>query len=85
VISSARVLPKKAKFSGQSINGIVDCVLTFTELKQWFEQEKIDLNNCEQSLFDAWCREGQGYFHFRREIRTHEKKAQICLSRKSSA
>jgi iron only hydrogenase large subunit-like protein/uncharacterized Fe-S cluster-containing protein len=32
--------------------GLVDCVLTFKELFQWLEREKIDLAACEESDFD---------------------------------
>ena len=30
----------------------IDCVLTFAELKQWFDDENITLDKCEESAFD---------------------------------
>jgi uncharacterized Fe-S cluster-containing protein len=49
-------------------------VLTFAELKQWFEQEKIDLNNCEQSDFDDVVPGKAKYFPLAGgEIKTREK------------
>jgi iron only hydrogenase large subunit-like protein/uncharacterized Fe-S cluster-containing protein len=74
VIFIGPCIAKKGEIQRTEYNGIVDCVLTFTELKQWFEQEKIDLNNCEQSLFDDVVPGRARYFPLSGgEIRTHEK------------
>jgi PAS domain S-box-containing protein len=43
---------KKAEADRPEYAGIVDCVLTFTELQEWFQRENIDLSACEESDFD---------------------------------
>ncbi len=43
---------KKAEAERPEYAGLVDCVLTFSELRQWLEHEKIDLSACEESDFD---------------------------------
>jgi iron only hydrogenase large subunit-like protein len=43
---------KKAEAERPEHAGLVDCVLTFVELREWFEHEGIDLSNCEESDFD---------------------------------
>jgi iron only hydrogenase large subunit-like protein len=43
---------KKYEASRPEYLGVVDCVLTFEELMSWFEEEKIDLKNCEESALD---------------------------------
>ena len=43
---------KKAEADRPENEGLVDCVLTFGELAEWFRQEKIDLAACEESDFD---------------------------------
>lgn len=42
---------KKSEAERPSNSGIVDCVLTFSELMEWFEAEGIDLSMCEESRF----------------------------------
>lgn len=42
---------KKAEAERVENRGLVDCVLTFTELAEWFEREGIDLAGCEESRF----------------------------------
>ncbi|OQA05553.1 MAG: Iron hydrogenase 1 [bacterium ADurb.Bin374] len=43
---------KKAEADRPDLAGIVDCVLTFEELQQWFERENIRLDRLEESRFD---------------------------------
>ena len=43
---------KKAEAERAENRGLVDCVLTFVELKEWMEREGIDLSQCEESRFD---------------------------------
>ena len=43
---------KKAEAERPENEGLVDCVLTFGELAEWFQQENIDLAACEESDFD---------------------------------
>lgn len=43
---------KKAEAERPEHAGLVDCALTFAELREWLEQEQIDLSACEESDFD---------------------------------
>ena len=43
---------KKAEAERAQFAGLVDCVLTFTELAEWFEARGIALSGCEESDFD---------------------------------
>ncbi len=43
---------KKAEADRPEHCGLVDCVLTFAELRRWLEAEGIDLAACEESAFD---------------------------------
>lgn len=43
---------KKAEAEREENLGLVDCVLTFSELRHWLESENIDLAACEESEFD---------------------------------
>jgi iron only hydrogenase large subunit-like protein len=52
VIFIGPCVAKKSELDRPGIEGIVDCVLTFNELMQWFEQKKINLATCEESNFD---------------------------------
>lgn len=45
-------LAKKAEAEREGFQGLVDCVLTFAELEQWFQREAINLAACEESDFD---------------------------------
>ncbi|MCE5200447.1 4Fe-4S dicluster domain-containing protein, partial [bacterium] len=45
-------IAKKAEASRSENAGMVDCVLTFTELVEWLEREGINLQMCEESHFD---------------------------------
>lgn len=45
-------LAKKREAERQEFNGIIDAVLTFTEVLEWIEEEKIDLKMLETSEFD---------------------------------
>ncbi len=45
-------LAKKGEAERPELEGIVDAVLTFTELLEWFEEEKIDFKMFEASKFD---------------------------------
>jgi len=43
---------KKVEADRPQYAGLVDCVLTFEELEEWFKKKNIDLNTCEDSAFD---------------------------------
>lgn len=43
---------KKAEAERSEYSGLIDCVLTFNELLDWLEEEKIDLKQFEVSDFD---------------------------------
>jgi iron only hydrogenase large subunit-like protein/uncharacterized Fe-S cluster-containing protein len=43
---------KKSEIKRQSVEGVVDCVLTFSELMLWFERRGLNLATCEESNFD---------------------------------
>ncbi len=43
---------KKVEAERIQFAGLVDCVLTFEELEEWFKKKNIDLNTCEDSAFD---------------------------------
>lgn len=45
-------IAKKAEAERPEHAGLVDCVLTFVELKEWFARKGIDLSACEESEFD---------------------------------
>ena len=45
-------IAKKAEAERPEFAGLVDCVLTFVELAEWFQREGIDLAGCEESDFD---------------------------------
>jgi iron only hydrogenase large subunit-like protein/uncharacterized Fe-S cluster-containing protein len=53
VIFIGPCVAKKYEAARPEYSGIVDCVLTFEELEQWFEDEKIDLKSCEESGLDG--------------------------------
>jgi len=53
VIFIGPCVAKKQEAARPEYAGIVDCVLTFEELAQWFDDEKIDLKNCEESGYDS--------------------------------
>ena len=52
VIFIGPCVAKKAEADRPENEGLVDCVLTFGELAEWFLQEKIDLTACEETDFD---------------------------------
>ncbi len=52
VIFIGPCVAKKAESQRSENKGIVDCVLTFTELVEWFEDAGINLSACEESHFD---------------------------------
>jgi len=52
VIFIGPCVAKKSELTRPEVAGIVDCVLTFKELNQWFTQKGIDLSMCEESNFD---------------------------------
>ncbi|MBF0490706.1 MAG: hypothetical protein HQL15_08870, partial [Candidatus Omnitrophica bacterium] len=43
---------KKVEAQRPQYAGLVDCVLTFEELDEWFKRKNIDLSTCEDSAFD---------------------------------
>lgn len=43
---------KKAEADRRENAGIIDCALTFVELKEWLERAEIALSQCEESHFD---------------------------------
>jgi iron only hydrogenase large subunit-like protein/uncharacterized Fe-S cluster-containing protein len=45
-------IAKKAEAERSEYAGLVDCVLTFTELDEWLKRKEIDLSACEESDFD---------------------------------
>jgi len=45
-------MAKKAEADRPEFSGVIDCVLTFTELLEWFKREEIDLSRCEESRFN---------------------------------
>ena len=52
VIFIGPCVAKKSELLRPEVAGVVDCVLTFKELNQWFDQKGIDLSMCEESNFD---------------------------------
>jgi iron only hydrogenase large subunit-like protein/uncharacterized Fe-S cluster-containing protein len=52
VIFIGPCVAKKAEAERAEYAGLVDCVLTFAELREWLEGEHIDLSACEESDFD---------------------------------
>lgn len=52
VIFIGPCVAKKAEADREEHKDIVDCVLTFSELLEWFEREGINLSMCEASGFD---------------------------------
>jgi PAS domain S-box-containing protein len=44
---------KKAEADRKEYAGVVDCVLTFTELQDWFDKREIKIDQCEESGFDT--------------------------------
>lgn len=51
VIFIGPCVAKKAEADRPENAGLVDCVLTFSELVDWFERENINLSMCEESGF----------------------------------
>ncbi|MCK7512817.1 MAG: hypothetical protein MZV70_58200 [Desulfobacterales bacterium] len=52
VIFIGPCVAKKSEIIRPGIAGVVDCVLTFSELMIWFEQKGVNLATCEESNFD---------------------------------
>lgn len=52
VIFLGPCVAKKAEADRPDYQGIVDCVLTFSELSEWLEREGINLMLCEESHFN---------------------------------
>ena len=52
VIFIGPCVAKKMEADRREFNGLIDCVLTFDELNEWFRQGHIDLGTCEESTFD---------------------------------
>jgi len=52
VIFIGPCVAKKVEAERTQFAGLVDCVLTFEELDEWFKKRNIDLNTCEDSSFD---------------------------------
>lgn len=52
VIFIGPCVAKKKEAEKEENQGIVDAVLTFTELREWLDAERIDLSQCEESDFD---------------------------------
>lgn len=46
-------IAKKEEIADEEVNGIIDAALTFTELKEIFELKGIDLDELDDSIFDA--------------------------------
>jgi iron only hydrogenase large subunit-like protein/uncharacterized Fe-S cluster-containing protein len=45
-------IAKKAEAERPEYAGLIDCVLTFAELREWCDRKEIDLSACEESGFD---------------------------------
>ncbi len=52
VVFIGSCVAKKAEAERAEVAGAVDCVLTFAELNEWLEREKVDLGHLEESTFD---------------------------------
>ena len=52
VIFIGPCIAKKSEAERRENRGIVDCVLTFAELLEWFDREEINLAMCEESRFN---------------------------------
>lgn len=46
-------IAKKGEALRPEFQGVIDAVLTFDELDQWFDEEGIDFNQCAESSFDG--------------------------------
>lgn len=44
---------KKNEAEDENVAGVIDAVLTFTELKEILDEQNINVNNCEESDFDG--------------------------------
>jgi len=53
---------KKVEGQNAAGNGHIDSVLTFDELNQWLDEEKIDIAGCEESDFDEQPHGAARYF-----------------------
>jgi iron only hydrogenase large subunit-like protein/uncharacterized Fe-S cluster-containing protein len=62
VIFIGPCVAKKSEAQRAENLGIVDCVLTFQELAEWFEREGIKLLACEESRFDETPEGDSRYF-----------------------
>lgn len=47
-------IAKKSEGANYEGDGHIDCVLTFEELRQWLEEEDIEISACEESDFDEY-------------------------------
>ncbi|MBN1347629.1 MAG: 4Fe-4S binding protein [Phycisphaerae bacterium] len=61
VIFIGPCVAKKSEAQRPEHKGLVSCVLTFEELAEWLERERIDLAACEESRFDE---EPKGHARF---------------------
>jgi PAS domain S-box-containing protein len=52
VVFAGPCVAKKMEAAGPQVQGIVEAVLTFEEIKEWMERAGIDLGACEESEFD---------------------------------
>jgi len=55
-------IAKKDESQKDLYEGLIDAVLTFDELKDWFEEKEIDLRKFEESWFDEPCDDIAKYF-----------------------
>ncbi len=62
VIFIGPCVAKKQEAGRPEYEGIVDCVLTFEELDSWFEEERVRLEECEESAPDGKAAGYSGYF-----------------------
>ena len=53
---------KKAEAERPEYSGLIDCVLTFRELLEWFESRGVVLSECEESDFDEEPRGDSRFF-----------------------
>ncbi len=52
VIFIGPCVAKKAEAEKKGLEGVIDCVLTFSELNEWFERENVQLDRILDSNFD---------------------------------
>ncbi|GAB4182004.1 MAG: [Fe-Fe] hydrogenase large subunit C-terminal domain-containing protein [Calditrichia bacterium] len=62
VVFAGPCIAKKKESERPEFSDLINCVLTFEELMQWFEEDQIDLKSCEESDFDDKAESTSRYF-----------------------